>query len=203
MAENDRFETSLGAGWRTAAQYVENENVSPEEVDDKLLEALGKCLRRNNGIPGFQELTLVLNEQAGLSSIGMFAELDEIVRSQLGHRHTKVAARVTMSMLALKHVVGGTMEPMNLGYRLAENVCLALLRHYFFARVQHRMIAKGKFSDHNEFFEWQSGVENSIQPGVSKIAAQLLENPYAADLRAPRKSSKKVPTSVLLKEVLA
>lgn len=203
MAENDRFEKSLGAGWRTAAKYVENEHASPEVVEDKLLETLVKCLNGNNGIPSFPELIRVLNVHTGLSSIDTFAGLDDIVKSQKGHRHTKVAARVTMSILARQHVVGGRLEPKNSGYRLAEDVCLALVRHYFFARVHHRMIAKGRFSDHNEFLEWQNRVESSIQPRLRKIAAQLFENPDATNLRAPRKSAKKVPTSVLLEEVLA
>lgn len=201
MAENDRFENSLYAGWRTVAQYVENDSASPEEVNDKLVESLVNCLRKHDGIPDFHVMTCFLSAPSRQTSLDVFVALDDIVKAQRGHRHTKVAARVAMSILAQKLVAGETLEPQNLERRLAEDVCLAHVRHYFFARIRQRMIAKGKFSDNSEFHKWQIGVERSIQPRVGRLAVQLAENPDAVNLRTPKRTATKVPSSVLPEEV--
>ena len=202
MAENDRFERALRGGWRTAAQYVTNENASPEEVDDKLVESLTRCLQEYNGVPGFQEIVVVLKAPLGSSFLDSFCALDDIVRDRGGHRHTKIAANEAKSLLVQLPVSEETLESKDLAHRFAEDVCLALVRHNFVARARPQMIAERRFVNHEEFCEWQVGVERSIQPRISKIAAQLVGNPNAVNLRAPRKSTKKVPTGDLLNEVL-
>lgn len=198
VAENDRFEKSIGAGWRTAANYVENENASSEEIGDKLVESLVGTLRKFKGVPGFKTILEVLEVPVGVSVLDTFCTLENIVRERDGHRHTKIAANVAKSFLAN----GRKSEIQDKAHRLSENVCLVLVRHFFFARVCPRMTAKGRFSNHKEFYDWQIGIEHSIQPRIERIAAQLVKNPNAENLITPRRTVKKVPTSVLLEEAL-
>ena len=194
---------SLGAGWCSSFQYVKNGKVSPEEVDDKLVKTLAKYLRKHNGVPGFQAMKDVLAAPAGPSFVNCLGALDDIVRRQGGHRHTKIAADAAKSLLAQKFAGGGTFEPRNVAQLLAEKVCSALVRHYFFARVSHPLIAQGRFTTHEEFHRWQKGVEQSVQPSIEKIAAQLVKKPNAESLRAPRNTTKKkMSTSDLMDENL-
>ena len=37
MPEGDRFERSLGAGWRSAFRYAAGEVASEQEIEDKLM----------------------------------------------------------------------------------------------------------------------------------------------------------------------
>ncbi len=41
MPEGDRFERSLGAGWRSAFRYAAGEVASEQEIEDKLMGSLG------------------------------------------------------------------------------------------------------------------------------------------------------------------
>ncbi|MDE0633228.1 MAG: hypothetical protein OXH73_17115 [Caldilineaceae bacterium] len=198
MAENDRFEKSLSAGWRTAANYVENENVSLEEISDKLMESLVNSLRKFDGVPGFQAIVAVLETQMGPSLLDGFCALEDIVRDRNGHRHTKIAANVAKSILAGEEKLGSKDK----AHLLAENVCLALLRHCFFARVCPRLTTKARFSNHKKLHEWQIGIEHSVQPRIETVSALLVDSPDAYNLKTPRKSTKKVSTSDLLVEVL-
>lgn len=198
MAENDRFEKHLGAGWRTAANYAEGEKASVEEIGDKIVESLVNYLRDYNGVPSFQEIVLVLKAPVGPSPTEHFSTLEDIVRDQKGHRHTKVAANEAMSLL----VISRKLEPVDVKVRLAQAICSALVKHYFFARVCPKMTATERFSDHREYSEWQDGIEHSIQSRIERIATQLAGNPDAGMLRAPRKTTKKVTTYDLLYEVL-
>ena len=105
VAENDRFEKHLGAGWRTAANYAEGEKASVEEIGDKIIESLVNYLRDYNGVPSFQEIVLVLKAPVGPSPTEHFSTLEDIVRDQKGHRHTKVAAYVAMSLLVISRAL--------------------------------------------------------------------------------------------------
>ena len=40
MPEGDRFERSLGAGWRSAFRYAAGEVASEQEIEDKLMGSL-------------------------------------------------------------------------------------------------------------------------------------------------------------------
>ena len=203
MAENDRFEKSLGAGWCASYQYVKNRTASPEEVDDKLVKTLAKYLRKHNGVPGFQAMIDVLAAPAGPAFANCFGALDDIVRCQGGHRHTKIAAQVAKSVRNQQSPGRGTWESKDVAHRLAENVCSALVRHYFFGRVRHPLITESRFTNYEEFHQWQKGVEQSIQPSVERVASQLVNEPNAESLRAPRNTTrKKMSTRDLMDEVL-
>ncbi len=196
MPEQDRFEKALRAGWRTAYQYVTDGTASPEEIDDKLVQSLARELREKNGVPGFQAIEHIVAASSAAPVTECFSVLDDIVRDQEGHRHTKIAAKVAKSLLA-QEFAGG-----DVAHRFSEDVCSALVEHYFFARARPRLVTEGKFVDHEEVRRWQAQVENAMQPAIQKIAAQLVGDPDAKGLRTPRRAARKVSTSDLLTENL-
>ena len=198
MAENDRIEKSIRAGWRTAANYVENENASSEELGDKLVESLVGTLRKFKGVPGFQTILEILEAPVSVSVLDSFCALENIVRDRDGHRHTKIAANVAKSLLVSK----GTLESQDVDKRFAQALCSALVRHYFFARVCPKLTATKRFSSPGEFHKWQIGIEQSIQSRIDKVATQLVQSPDATNLRAPGRTAKRASTSQLLDEVL-
>ncbi len=202
MPEKDRFEKSLGSGWCAAYQYSKNGNATPEEINGKLVKALTQVLRENSGVPGLQAMMDILITPPGSFLREGFDALDGIVRDQGGHRHTKIAVKVAKSLLVQQLASGGTLERQDVVHRLAEDVCSSLVKHYFFARVCPKLIADGKFRDHDEACRWQNQVEQDIQPAIGKIAGKLLQNTDAKGLRAPRRTATKVPTSDLLAEIL-
>lgn len=198
MAENDRFERSLGAGWRTAANYTENENASLEEIGDKLVSSLVDCLRKYDGVPGFREIVDVLKAPLRPSLSESSCQLEDIVRDRKGHRHSKIAANEAKSLLVSKE----TLKSEDVETCLAQAICPALVRHYFFARVCPKLTATKRFSSPGEFLEWQIRIEQSIQSRINMVATQLVQSPDATNLRAPRRTAKRIATSELLDEVL-
>lgn len=202
MPENDRFEKSLGAGWRAAYQYVKNDNATPEEINDKLVESLTRTLRKNDGVPGLHAMREVIVASLGSSLLVSFDAADEIVGGEFGHRHTKVAARVAKSLLPRNLASGGTLEPQNIAHSFVEKVCFALVEHYFFARVCPNLVAIGRFADHEEASRWRSQVEKDIQPTIEKVAVRLSRNADAKGLRAPRRTATKILTSDIMEETI-
>lgn len=202
MPEKDRFERSLGAGWCAAFQYIKNGNASSDEIDDKLVKTLAKCLRQNDGVPGIRAAmeVLVISQEHVLPE--KFEALDDIARGHAGHRHTKIAVNVAKSILVQLSYSGGTLEPMNLAHRLAEDSCRALVRHYFFDKVSQRLIAEGSFANYEEFRHWQEKVEKSIQPRIQKVAYQLIGDSPASKIRVPRSVAPKMSIADLLAEDL-
>ena len=202
VPEKDRFEWSLGAGWCAVYQLVNSNSSTSEEISDKIVKTLTKYLRERDGIPGFQAMMAVIAEPPGHSISGSIAALNQIVSSEFGHRHTKVAAEEAKSLLTRKLASGGTLEPKNLARHFAARVCIALVEHYLFARVRLSLIADGKFTDLGEANQWQKQMEREIQPSIDKIAGQLLQKTDGDGLRAPRRISPKKSTSDLLTEEL-
>ena len=202
MPEKDRFEKSLGPGWCASYQYVKNDKATPEEINDRIVKSLAKCLRQNDGVPGIQEIVKVVVMPLEHVLPEKFEALDNIVRDHEGHRHTKIVVNVAKSILVQLSYGGGTLEPMNLVHRLAEDSCSALIRHYFFDKVSQRLIAAGSFANYAEFHKWQIKVEKSIHPRIEKIAAQLIGNSPTRKIRAPRSVAPKMSTTELLTEVL-
>ena len=202
MPEKDRFELSLGSGWYAVFQYVKSRRASSEEICDKLLKSLAKYLREHNGLPGFQAMVRVVTMPLEHALSERFEALEEVVRNHDGHLHTKIAAEVAKSILVQLSYGGGTLQPMNLDLRLAEDSCFALMQHYFFDKVSRRLIAAGNFTNREEFHKWQIKLEESLQPRIEKIASQLIENVPANKIRAPRRVVPRMSTTDLLVEVL-
>ena len=200
MPEGDRFERSLGAGWRSAFRYAAGEVASEQEIEDKLVGSLAKTLRGNGGVPGRDAIVRTIVGALEASLMESFGALDGIVRDQGGDRHTKVAVAVAKSFLVQQGV--SILSPDQMARQLSMSTCEALIEHYFFARVTQRLIAKGRFADRNEARQWQSRVEQAMRPRIEKLAGQLVQDPSAASLRAPGRVTKKVSTSELLSEDL-
>lgn len=202
VPEKDRFEMSLGAGWCASFQYVKNGRASSEEICDKLLESLAKNLRKYNGFPGFQAMVRVVALPLEHALSERFKALEEVAQYHEGHRHTKIAAEVAKTILVQLSYGGGTLQPMNLDLRFAEDSCYALIKHYFFDKVSRRLVAAGNFTNHEEFHKWQIKLEKSLQPRIEKIATQLIRNVPANKIRAPRRVVRKMSTTDLLAEDL-
>ena len=200
MPEGDRFERSLGAGWRSAFRYAAGEVASEQEIEDKLVGSLAKTLRENGGVPGHDAIVRTIVGAHEASLMESFGALDGIVRDQGGDRHTKVAVAVAKSFLVQQGV--SVLSPDQMARQLSMSTCEALIEHYFFARVTPRLITKGRFAYHNEARQWQGRVEQAMRPRIEKLAGQLVQDPSAVSLRAPRRVTKKVSTSELLSEDL-
>lgn len=208
MAELDRFERAFAPGWRKAYQRARMEVASLEEVADILTGALAKDLRDCNGVPGFPEIKRTVEEMAQGSAIGFesagqeaaaliaaFNALGNILRNCGDHRHTKIALEVSNSLIV---------QPCegDITLHLARGFCDKLLEHRFFANARQNLVAQGKHADYKEAKQWQSRLEQIMQPAITGIAEQIARNPDAEDLRAPNRIVKQESTSDLLNEDL-
>ena len=201
MPEGDRFERSLGAGWRSAFRLVMDEGTAAE-VNDKLIESLAKALRRHGGIPGLEEIAAVVERQHESSPMVVYGALDRIVRDHGGHRHTAIAADIAKSSFTLSGLDAGATAPGDMAQRIAVRACTALADHYFFGRTRERLITEGRLRDHAEAQGWRNQTIEAIRPRIEKIARQLLQSPDATGLRAPNRETPRKSTSDLLGEEL-
>ena len=90
----------------------------------------------------------------------------------------------------------------DISYQFAERVCDAVIENGFFSRAGTHLVEEGRFSNLQEFRNWQGKIEAMIEPSVAKVAKQLVQRPDAKGLRAPNRMSKKKTTSELLGENL-
>ena len=203
MPDLDRFvRTFQVGGWRGAYRRAREAVASTEEVGDKLVKALAKTLRANGGVPELPAMAEIIEPSNGTSLLERFSALDAIVRAQDGHRHTKIASDVAKTFLVQQDATNGGSVPSNAVSRLGEEVCAALVEHYFFANARQHLITQDRLANHEEARRWQSEVERAIQPDIEKVARQLVQDPGANHLRAPKGIVKKESTSTLLEEEL-
>lgn len=214
MPEGDRFERAFRAGWRSAYRLA-REDASAEDVADKLIASLAKSLRDQLGVPGLpnmQRLIQKTNRQLvldsgseGMQAVALaefFNAMDRIQRESEGHRHTKVAADVGKSIFARENFTKTNGLPGRVVRQFAEGVCLALVRHYFFARARQNLISERILKSHQQATEWQNKVERIMLPAIEKIGDQLASDNEARSLRAPRRLVKKQSTRDLLNDNL-
>ncbi len=203
MPDQDRFERTFKVGgWRGAYRRAREAVASTEEVGDKLVKALAKTLRDNGGVPGLPAMAEIVKSSNGTSLLGRFNALDAIVRAQNSHRHTEIAADVAKAFIVQQEVANGGFSPGYTVDRFGEDVCAALVEHYFFANARQQLIIQKKLASHEEARRWQVKVERAIRPNIEKVACQLVQDPLANHLRAPKGIVKKESTSTLLKEEL-
>ena len=74
------------------------------------------------------------------------------------------------------------------------------MEHYFFANARQHLITQDRLANHEEARRWQGEVERAIRPDIEKVARQLVQDPGANYLRAPKGIVKKESTSTLLEE---
>jgi len=184
------------------------EGASLEEVADILTGTLARELRDGDIVPGFRRMECVVGETVQALGLGFgsaeqeaealiagFSTLEAILRSSEGHLHTKIASKVANSLI-VQHCEG------DIALHLANGICLELLERRFFANARQNLVAQGKLEDYVEAQQWQSRVEQIMQPAMTDIAEQIAQNPDAKGLRAPNRIVKKEPTSDLLNEDL-
>ena len=202
MAELDRFEKSFSKGWRAAFNLALKQIASDGEISDKLMKSLAQDLRDCAGIPCWHEMSELIASSPGATLEESFAVLDYMVRDNGGHRFVAAAARVAKTMLVSQEVATTAVLPNNVIERFAIQTCRAIVEHRFFANARQYMVTEGQLPDHGAAYDWQQRLENVSRPALEKIAAQLVENPSAEGLRAPRRTVPKEPTSKLLHQGL-
>ncbi len=191
MAELDRFDKTFTAGWRAAFNYARGGTASDREVGDKLMKSLAKTLREQGGVPGLREMSEVVVSGLGSPLDEHFAALDRIVRNHHGHRQTKVAAGAAKFLLVSQEAVTAPGPGTGVVDQFVTRACEAIIEHKFFANARQHLVTEGKLPDHAAAYDWQRRIEHLNRPAVERIAGQLLENPSAEGLRAPRRT---VPT---------
>lgn len=215
MPEGDRFENAFAVGWRRAYRRAREGAASPAEIADTCMTALARTLRERGGVPGLREMEAVVTDVAcrlafrpgtGMEGAKMlraaFDELDRIVRDADGHRHTKVAADAARQLLVQLDDPLGNLGGQSFTTYFAEQVCLALVEHHFFARARQSLVAEGKLGGPEEALAWQQGVEAAMRPAIQTVAKHLAREPRAGTLRAPRRTVARQSTKVLLEEAL-
>ncbi len=208
MPELDRFERAFAAGWRKAYRRARMEGTSLEEVADILTGALSKELRDGGGVPGFREMERVVEEMVQGSAVGFgsagqeaealiraFTVLERIVQDHAGHTHTKIASDVAKSIIV--HTDEGP-----IALRFVERICNAILERRFFANARQNLVAQDKLANYMEAQQWQSRIEQIMQPAITEIAGRVAQNPDAKGLQAPNRIVTKESTSDLLNEDL-
>ena len=202
MPELDRFERSFAAGWRAAYKWVREGTASDAEISDKLVKSLAATLREHGGVPGWCDMSEVVANGLRLPLGESYAALERVVRDYHGHRHTKVAADAAKFILVSE---AGATEASDSSGRirlLAIRTCEAIVAHRFFGNARQHLVTQGKLADHPAAYDWQRRIEQLNRPAIRRIASQLMEDPSAARLRAPRRSVPRESTSSLIEENL-
>ena len=202
MAELDRFEKTFTAGWRAAYNYARGGAASESEISDKLIKSLARALRELRGVPGLHEMGEVVANGLGASLDESFAALDRIVRNHGGHRHAKVAADAGRFILVSQEAATSVGASSDVIEQFAVQTCEAIVEHKFFGNARQHMVTEGKLPSHAGAYDWQRRIEKINAPAIRKISRQLLENPSAERLRAPRRTAPKESTSTLLNQDL-
>ena len=200
MLEGDRFEKNFQRAWVNAARYIRDVDVSIEETGDKITKTLVKRYREYGGVPGFDEILKTFGVGPA-DLLDSFEALDEIVRKHDGHRHGKVAADVAKSVL-IQEPQGFAGDDHALAMSFAENVCVAILDHYLFARAESQLVGEGRFASREEFRSYREGLLRHMMPDIKKVAEKLSRSPDGKGLRAPNRRVSARPTGDLLEDDL-
>ncbi len=207
MAENDRFERSFRAGWRSAYIRARQDIGLTTEICDILTKTLTKNLRDLNSVPGFHEIRHVIDEETWrrvlatdqdegaavlLDAVG---RLEHIVREYGGHRHTKLATDAATSMIAAGDLAG-------FDGSFSERICEAIVNHRFFANASNHLVSEGKFANFDEADQWRQDIMRLLRPQMKKIAKQLEKRPDGKGIRAPNRLTHTESTHALLEENL-
>ena len=155
-------------------QLARDGKASPEVVTDKLVKALTKNLRDAGGIPGWPEMTQTITDCVPEEILASYEALDRLVREHNGHRHAKIAADVAKSLI-VQSLSGTAGMDGDISNQFAERVCEAIIDNGLFAKAGTRLVEEGRFSNLQEFREWQGKIERMIEPSVAKIAGNLVQ----------------------------
>ena len=207
MAENDRFERSFRAGWRSAYIRARQDIGLTTEICDILTKTLTKNLRDLNRVPGFHEIRHVIDEETwrrvlatdqdegAAVLLDAAGRLEHIVREYGGHRHTKLATDAATSMIAAGDLAG-------FDGSFSERICEAIVNHRFFANASNHLVSEGKFANFDEADQWRQDIMRLLRPQMKKIAKQLEKRPDGKGIRAPNRLTHTESTHALLEENL-
>ena len=201
MPENDRFERAIQPGWHSAFRFIREGNVTTEEICDKLTKTLTDDIRRSGGIPGDDQIAKVIQGGIRDNSAKPFGDIEDIVREHRGHPNTEIAAGVAKSMI-VQHPDGSTLGEAETRRALLEKTCLAIVENKLFAKAEHPLVTEGQFESVKDFRDWQGMQEQAIKGDVDYLVNQLVANPDAKKLRAPRRKSPRKSTSAILDDNL-
>ena len=146
-------------------------------------------------------MTQIISDSNPEAVLRQFDALDRLVRSANGQIHTKIAAEVAKSIVVQSTSRGFGLDG-DVARQFAQGICQAVVENGFFAKAGTRLVEEGRFSNLQQFREWQAGVERIMGPSIAKIADQLMEKPDAKALRTPNRMSKRKTTSEILVENL-
>ena len=208
MAENDRFEKTYRAGWRSAFIRARQDIDLYTETGDILNKALAKNLRDFDGVPGFGEIYQVIDDammrrilpsdqvEGDKVLLHSINRLENIVRDHGGHRHTSLAVDAAISMIANGDFAG-------LHSSLAERVCEAIVDNRYFANAVNHLVSLGKFTSFERADRWRQEIMQTLRPQIIRVAKQLEQNPDGKGVRAAIRQTPKKSTRSLLEENLA
>jgi hypothetical protein len=212
MPDKDLFQRTFAPGWRRVYRMADGGKSSDAEIGAAGVTALAKSLRESKGCPGFNEIVeIVSNVEHEQKNQPLFAaggvlnlskHLEAIRQVELKyeeHRVTKVATRTARAFIAKGPELVGSDKALK--QDLAERICLDLVDHQFFGRgrnyfVQHR------FGSFDQEREWEYHVKENMKSSLSKIAAKLVKNPNATNIRSPNRIGIRMSTQELLDEPL-
>ena len=202
MPELDRFEKSFRRGWIRPYRLARSGTASDYETSDAIITALCQSLRDFGGVPGFEETAEILDSRGNRPAWAQFAAIEEVPKLHGGHRHTEIAAQVAKSILVQQAAENGPRSDQSLVEEFATRTCHSLLDHYFFANARSKLIAQGVHVDHVAAREWQSGAADLLSSRIEQIAKQLINDPRATALRAPKRTAPRRSTEDLLDDNL-
>ncbi len=144
----------------------------------------------------------ILDSRGNRPAWTQFAAIEETLKMYGGHRHTEIAAHAARSILVQQAAGSGPRSDQSLVEEFATRTCHSLLEHYFFADARSKLIAQGVHIDHVAAREWQSGAEDLLSSRIEQIAKQLINDPRATALRAPKRTAPRRSTEDLLDDNL-
>ena len=116
--------------------------------------------------------------------------------------HTMIAAEVAKTLIVQREATVWSSEASKIPGIFAEAVCSALVERNYFAKARQSLISEGVFANYEAATQWQTQLEESLQPQLTTLAARLEKHPDGKGLWAPNRRVKKERTSDLLEENL-
>jgi hypothetical protein len=184
MPDLDILERVPAPGWRSPYRLLAG-GASPQEVAHATVKSLCKSLRTGHGLPGIDDLADIYGQVASgqLAVPEALRRLRLVERATNGHLHTKIAAGITAQRIVeLRQGNPVTDDPAQV---IAESFCWGIVEYHLFGRARPDLVGK-RFANHDEALTWEQTCREILHPTLIKVAAKLVQDPTAANLRAPR-----------------
>ncbi len=194
MPDLDIVERGLRKHWRKPYKQMKGRQ-PPEAVADAVIKALAATLRDDGGMPAFEEVAAVaLPVSSGSGSSRSFAEATRAIEMQFHQRRpVKLLAQAAQRHMA--KVKRGRAIPGRAS--LADEYCRSLLDHHLFSKVNGAGQEDGQGGR-----ECEAEAKAAMEPQLRAVVRQLLADPTARKLRAPKSPHRRRSTAELLDEPL-